>query len=334
MHKVVVLSVLVLIGTNLANAGQIQLGSGVNGASGLSATYVTGGTAQTGWGEFNYDVRLFQNVTQGGLSLTPTLTGNAYTKTGGQAVATLSDTGAGAETNSATGVTFNMISDGTNASGNSNNFWEGFGANTLTVPVGIYDVTDVWTLINNVWGSPNAVDTTVTFNFGNSANGATTKALTVQLTNAGSVVNGTPSGQISASVNCTTVAATCNNYAIGPTAASSSIATSGTGSVLLPNITVLTDQVLSTAYNGGGTGTTYAGSAGNAVMTDQGFEFGSSFTGLYLVNIQIAEATGGGSNSQTGLSAITLDATPEPSTIWLLVAGFATAGFSRLRKKN
>jgi hypothetical protein len=231
-------------------------------------------------------------------------------------------------TDSTSGVTFALIADGTSSGSPaaSNNFWEGYQAQTLTIPVGVFDVSDVWTLMNNIWGTPNAVDTTVTFDFGVAATGAVSKALTVQLTNAGSNVAGTPSGQISTSVDCTTVAATCNSYAIGPTAASSSIATSGSGSSTLSNITVLTDQVLSMAYNGVGASSAYIGSAGNVVLGDQGFQFGTAFYGLYLIDVKIAEASGAGNTSQTALSAITIDATPEPSTVWLLLSGFGAAG--------
>jgi hypothetical protein len=333
MQKVAALAVFALIGTGIAAAGQIQIGGGSNGANGLTSTYVG---SQTGWLAKNYDTRLFQGATEAGNLVSPTYTSGAYAySTPYQtASATLKD----ASADSGAGVTFAMIADGT-SSGNpaaSNNFWEGYQAQTLTIPVGVFDVTDVWTLMNNIWGTPNAVDTTVTFDFGASATGAATEVLTVQLTNAGSNATGTPSGQISTSVECTTVAATCNSYAIGPTAASSSIATSGSGSSLLSNITVLTDRVLSMAYNGAAASTPFVGSSGNVVLGDQGFEFGSAFSNLYLVNVKIAEASGAGNVSQTALSAITVDSVvaPEPSTMWLILSGFGAMGFSYLRKKK
>ncbi len=102
----------------------------------------------------------------------------------------------------------------------------------------------------------------------------------------------------------------------------------------MSNITVLTNQVLSMAYNGGPNNTVYAGSSGNVVLGDQGFQFGTAFYGLYLVDVKIAEASGVGNTSQTALSAITVDATPEPSTIWLLLSGFGAAGMSCLRRKK
>jgi hypothetical protein len=90
------------------------------------------------------------------------------------------------------------------------------------------------------------------------------------------------------------------------------------------------------AYNGSSTATTaYSGSSGNVVLGDQGFQFGTAFNGLYLIDVKIAEASGASSGSQTALSAITIDATtPEPSTVWLLLSGFGAAGLSRLRRKK
>jgi hypothetical protein len=327
MQRVTVLAVFALIATSMASAGQIQIG----GTNGLTSTYVG---SQTGWLAKNYDTRLFQTTTEAGSLVIPTYTTGSY-----QYATPPYQTTAATLTDSSAGVTFAMIADGTSSGTSpqaSNNFWEGYQATTLTIPVGIFDVTDVWTMMNNIWGTPGAVDTTVTFDFGAAATGAVSKALIVQLTNAGSNATGTPSGQISTSVDCTTVgSSTCASYAIGPTAASSSIATSGSGSSTLSNITVLTDRVLSMGYNGGGGTSVFAGSSGNVVLGDQGFQFGTAFNGLYLVDVKIAEASGTGNTSQTALSAITVDATtPEPSTVWLLLSGFGAAGLSRLRRKK
>ncbi len=334
MQKIIVLSVFALVGSGLATAGQIQIGSGTNGVNGLTASYIGSGITGT-FNEQNYDGRLFQTAQLSGTLVTPPYTTGTYTQASSPSPSTIVDTGAGALTDSSTGVTFNMITDGTGLGG-SNNFWQGATAGaTITIPVGVFDVTDVWTLINNVWGTPNVNGTTVKFNFGTSAT-TTSETLTVALTNSGSTTGGgaTPSGEVATSVQCTTtVAAQCNTFAIGPTAASTLISTSGTASGSLPTISVLTDTLSAGMYNSAAGN--FAGSAGQVIMTDQGFQFGSTFYGLYLVSVQVTEVVGGAHTSESGLSAITVDATPEPSTIWLLIAGIGVAGIARFQlRKN
>jgi hypothetical protein len=92
----------------------------------------------------------------------------------------------------------------------------------------------------------------------------------------------------------------------------------------------VTDNVETMAYNGGVSGA-FAGSKGNVVLGDQGFNFGNAFSGLYLVDIKIAEASGTSGTSETALSAITVF-TPEPSTAWLLLGGFGGIGLLLRRR--
>jgi hypothetical protein len=92
-------------------------------------------------------------------------------------------------------------------------------------------------------------------------------------------------------------------------------------------VTVYTDQIYNQPLDSSITG--------NLVLDDQGFFFtGSALTtslSSYLVNIQIMEANVA-TGSAVGISAVTVDATPEPSTILLLLAGLGAIGFSRLRR--
>jgi len=337
MQRVTVLTVFALIGTSIASAGQIQIGGGTNGANGLTSAYIGAGAGS--WVEQNYAVRLFQSATSSSTPVAPTYSTGSYAENTSPSAATINDTGTEALTDSATGVTFNMLSDGTYGTSTqySRNFWEATNTSTLTIPVGVLDVSDVWTLMNNLWGTPNANNTTVTFNFGGSATVAS-ESLIVALINSGDTTGGgaTPSGQVATSVQCTTTVggspAACNTFAIGPTAASSSITTSGTAAGSLSAVTVLTDTLMAGSYNAA-VGN-FASSAGQVVMTDQGFQFGTAFNGLYLVSIQVADSSGAGHTSETALSAITVDSTPEPSTMWLLVTGFGAAGFARFRRKK
>jgi hypothetical protein len=324
MQKLAALLTGMVIAATTALASQIEIG----GSTGITSSYITTNGGNTGgWTERNYDNRLFGQVTNSGSMISPW---NGYKYTTGEPSGL-------AFTDSTNNVSFAVISDG--CTGNapncySNNVWEPNSASSVTVPVGVFGVTDAWTMLNNAWGPAGAQDTSVTFNFGTSATGGIVDTLVVQLTNSGN--GSTPSGQISTSVQCATNTespVTCTTYATGPTNPSSSIATSGTGASLLPNITVLTNTLFTAAYNGGNTGGKFANSTGNVVLQDQGFEFGNAFSNLYLVNVQVFDASGASGTSASALSAITVDsATPEPASVFLVLGAVAVAGFRRFRK--
>jgi hypothetical protein len=83
------------------------------------------------------------------------------------------------------------------------------------------------------------------------------------------------------------------------------------------------------------------------VLDDQGFIFnGIALTGAlagynnvdsYLVSIQIQESAKAGTpgSDDVALSAITLDtATPEPSTVLMLLTGLGAIGFFGLRRRR
>jgi len=290
--------------------GQIEIG----GTNGLTASYIgTGNTDSGTWQERNYNSKLFGSATEGGVApSTPA-----------------------SFTDSANGITFAAINDGTGGGGLTNNYWQPCSTATcnspitLTVPVGIADPTAVWTMLNNLWGTPGAQQTTVTFDF--TDGGTTVAPLVINLVNAYN--NGASGGQIAASIDCVGPSSnTCSTFAgsLGSTPAASST---------INGIKVLTGTVFSYAYNTI-TGTKYAGSSGTLNLDDQGFVFGTATDSLgglyskdYLVNVQITESSGAGNTSQTALSAITVVATPEPSTIFLVLAGCGAIGVSRLRRR-
>ena len=324
-----------LIGAGLvggiAQAGQIQVGSGTNG---LTANYL-GATSQTsagsglvwtapgGFGEMNYDTTLFKNTKLGSTAPSPYSGYNIATSTPGPH--TVSD---GA-------VNFNMIADGCGAPTTSastclgNDYWAAPAAGSssvLTIPVNVFGVTDVWTILQNQWGLAGAADTMVTFDFGTGP-GMVTDSVALTLTNSGANANGAASGQIRDAIDCSTIGNTvsgtnCGMFANGPTAASSSVAATDNAVSIAP-ITVLSDNVFIAAYNTGGGAGIYGNSKGNVTLTDQGFQFGNAYIGLELLDIKITELNGTNQVSSTGLSAITVDtsATPEPSTLLLLLGG-------------
>lgn len=351
MQRFLALTIAVTAAVGTLSAGQIiapTIQTQIGGANGLTNSYLTGaipcagGTgncvttgAVTGSNERGYDARLFQAAANGATPVNPTVdyaTGTYVATPAAQTNATIHD--------SANNVTFSMIDDGCGGIGGTcngtlaaNNFWEiGTTGNSqsLTIPVGIFDVNDVYTMLNNIWGPQGATDTSVTFNFNTAANGSgTNTAVTFQLLNASNSVNGT--GQIGTSVDCvTTTVAGCVGLANDTLSASGTlISTVGTGSV---HIGYVTNNLYSQAYNTAAG--VFAGSAGNVTLDDQGFIFGNAYANQFLADIVVTEMSGVASTSRTALSAVTIDsAAPEPSTILLVLAGFGAIGAARLRRK-
>lgn len=314
-----------------ANAGSIEIG----GASGLTNSYLTtagGGAAcaagagqcitgsTSGYAEANYDTVLFAGATNG----TAPVPFTGYTQT---------SVASGSTATSAAGTTFAMIAG--NTSGNASaNFWESEGNSTITVPIGVFDVTDVATMLQNVWGSVGGNDTTVTFNFGSTSNA--TSGLTSVVVNLTDTNNnlGSPAGEIRAGVICnTTTTATCNS-ATNPEQSPMAVTTNVGGSGITVDASQVFGAPVTTTYayssvspNSG----FYANTAGHLRLDDQDFIFGSTFANEWLVSVQVTENDGDTSFlSATALSAITVDsAAPEPTTVLLVLAGLGGIGLAR-----
>jgi len=327
------------LATVAAQAGQIQIG----GTNGLTASYISSGcsgnagcvagstnaTAPSGasssspvaFTEGNYDNTLFNGATSGVAPKPYSTYSTASANTG-----TLTDT-----TN---GITFNMINDGLTSSA-SNNVWMDGGTQdgnpTIEIPVGVIDVGSVWTMLNvDLANASPSRDAWIEFDFGATSTTAT-QAIILKLTN--SANSSTPTGQLQNAVSCQVGCSGSNAGANGPTLASSnpttvSVPTGYTAS----NISVVTNQLYSSAYTSGGYGT-----SGNVVLDDQGFVFNGALATLaasdYLVDVKVYESGSSGS-SMVGLSAITV-VTPEPAT-WSLAAAacglFLVAAFLRKRR--
>ena len=334
MFRLTIVSTLGLIAVIGANAGSIEIG----GPSGLTDAYLTavGGGANCaagagncitgstgGYTEANYDNVLFAGATNGAAPVPF----SGYTQSTGIA--------SGKTATSLAGTTFAMIADGTNGNAASNNFWESPGEDgvTITVPIGVFDVTDVATMLQNVWGSVGGNDTTVTFNFGSTSNATSgLTSVSVALTDVNNN-SGSPAGEIRAGVLCASqTTATCNsstNPNQGPV--------SGT---VINGVTVNTSSVFGAAGTFGGsylytsvspnTGF-YANTEGHLKLDDQDFVFGSTFANKWLVSVQVTENDGDADFlSATALSAITVDsAAPEPTTILLVLAGLGGIGLTR-----
>jgi hypothetical protein len=308
MFRIAIVSGIALFTVVAANAGQIQIG----GANGLTASTVTGAGCSTGGPctEQGYVPVMFQSA-----PVSPPVAPAA-----GTLVDALGDGGSG--------VTFSKLND-------TGNFWDlptsTVSASLLTVPIGVFGVTDVWTMINDIEATK-ANDVSVIFNFGTSAT-VTSDSLTVKLGNADGV---SATGQVRNALVCNSGCAESSQVGL----------TSGN---VINGVTVDADNVWSQSFAcpppalGPPTSLNAAvAPCGTAYLDDQGFFFngvsvGAGLTNLntYLVSVQVKEiATAGGG---AGLSAITIDAgapTPEPSTVLLFVAGLGVVGLGRLRKRT
>jgi len=340
-----ILSAVGLAVTVAASAGQIEIGGS---ATGLTSNYILQGAgavcaagagncvtgSTTGWAERNYDNILFSGATNTGGAVSPTpFVG--YTQTGGEpANSSITDSKSN---------TFAMISDGANPSSNaSNNYWASIattgGTDSITIPIGISNVANVWTMMDNEWGSLGLNDTSVTFNFGATSNqiGGYT-SITVNLLD----TNNTGSnGDMRAALACTTVTTTTCNASTNPRG------TLAQGNVI-DGVTVNTGVAYNTfAYTAANPTGFYGNTQGSLKLDSEQFVFNNpSLLGDYLVSMTVTEnfSNTPGSEaindanfaSETALSAIDVDtvaATPEPTTILLVLGGLGGLGFLRLRR--
>jgi len=339
MYRITSFAVVGLCSVMAASAGQIQIG----GVNGLSNAYITapntiagqnttgcagGGTCVNGsdaaYSEQNYDTVLFAGATNSGTPPTPYSTYNQTTGEQG----TLTDT--------VNNIQFSMINDGAGSS--SNNFWQGTQAcspgcanPTITIPIGVFGATDVWTMLNTELSNAGAINTTaITFTFGTQASGGTTQAVTIKLSESGS--NTTPTGEMRNAVDC--VPPSGCTTASGPMLA---------GPTVISGISVLTGNLYTSLYNNGAL-TGYAGAtSGNIVLDDEGFLFnglalttlgaGSTNLNSYLQSVSIKEA-GSVAGVSEALSAVTIDTVPEPSTVFMFLSGLGAVGLARFRRKK
>jgi len=322
------------------NAGpiQLQIGSGTNGANGLTAgtvtQVVTGGATGT-VGEAAYIGSLPPSSTAFTRTSGVPASGYPNGETPGGQLLTVNDNG--------TNVTFAMINDSANPTANmwlSSNTNGTVGAPIVTTDtilmggLGVFGVSNVWTMLNDQYGSlayNNGQNTQVVFNFTTATGGAVTP-LTFTLTNGVTIRD---------SVNCTaaggatgTGVSTCTALGYQNTldTANSYGTTGGLNPASGPSVHAF--NVWSGTYNTGSGN--YANTNNGAVYLDgQNFSLGSAYANDYLTSIQIIGTTTGTRQSRDVLSAITVQAsTPEPSTWLLLAGGFGVIGFARLRRKS
>jgi len=338
--RITIFAVLALASAMVVSAGQIQIG-GTNGLTNTPTVIAscTGGCTD----QNNYDEVLFNGLTNGGPAPQPYSTYNTFSAN----VGSITDTNPNAKNaDGPGGVTFSMINDGVNANScasdcdASNNYWSlsGYSSNAtisnqqIKVLVGVYGVTDVWTMLNTITaGAASAGDRSiiVTLDFGPTATGAVTDAVVVKFTNTNDIGSGA-NGQSQNAIDC--ALDPCNGVATpasGPMASSASVTPAGYGPV-----TLVTDNLFNYSYNSNGNGT--------LVLNDQGILLGTlalsgGKTNLtdYLENIKIQENSGSSfPNEALALSAITVDAIPEPSTVIMFLSGLGAIGLARFRRSR
>jgi hypothetical protein len=151
-----------------------------------------------------------------------------------------------------------------------------------------------------------------------------------------SLNNTTPAGQSENAIDCSPVTGSCGSVATpasGPVMSTTTVVpTSPAG---LPALTVDADNLFNYVYNSSGNGT--------LVLNDQGFFFsglnlsalGAGLTNLntYLVSVTVSEV-GSSPGESAALSAITVDTTPEPSTVFMLLTGLGAIGFAGFRRRK
>jgi hypothetical protein len=342
MFRITIVSVFALASAVVASAGQIQVG----GTTGLTNSYITnsGGSPSNACGgtcndENNYDEVLFQNLNDAASPGTNYSINSATTNT------ITDNTAPAVAADGAGGVQFDLINDGTygcsvatlqsnESCGASSNYWSlaGNGSlSTLTIPVGQYGVSQVWTMLNtNLSGASNAPADRSFFeilNFG-TAGGVIESSVTIKYFNTGDT--STATGQIQSSILCTSIAP-CNG-----------ITTPNGGPVQTTNPTTLTSNGVSVSADADNIfGIKYNGTGNVLTLNDTGLLLGTltlpsvgSNLNTYLVNVQIEETGSTSYPSEYGaVSALTVvTASPEPSTVLLFLTGLGVVGFARFRR--
>lgn len=207
-----------------------------------------------------------------------------------------------------------------------NLYWSSASYPDIIIPVGIYNVTAVDTMINDYYGQVGHGDIKVTFCFSSDSVGTTCNNVSVTL------INGT---DVRSAVLCdNTIEGGCTANSAGIANVSNSLAAStfdaGSG------ITIKTANVFQTSYTSiGSANQPNSGSTGGRLVLDaQQFLLNGIGVNQYLAKITINDtgsnwSTTNTSGSHAALSAVTVETVPEPGTFLIFGAGLLAAGFSR-----
>jgi hypothetical protein len=314
IQKALLFSAVAALVSGLAQGGQIQVGQ-IVGSTNLGLT--SGTTLNTGGSITTSGVTLlaYNNVMYQGATLTQ-----------GGALAPL-PSGTVTDPNNAGGATFDLVGVGGNTWYNNSN--PASHTDTITIPINISGVDEVWTLLNDMQGS----NTDVVFYLNNSDTLTNATQITVDLAD-----NAEIRSAVLCSMGCP---ATMNtglnpsnnpNYYVGNSVTPGGTIVVTTGSIQFPSTSssVWNQSYTGTAGQNGFSST----SSGTLTMDDQGFNL-SSLAALYgstLVEIQVTQASGAPSIDHFDLQAVTVGTVPEPSTTALFALGLGLVGWSVARR--
>ena len=199
---------------------------------------------------------------------------------------------------------------------------------TITIPVGIFGVSDVSTMLNTVGGLTTGGTVCTTNNGLNAGTGCTNTASYAYITlNFSTTASGaTTQTETFALINGLTQA----NILDGATAGTSGSTGDYNVTYLGQTYAVDTGEVWSSKITGG------ANANDTLVLDAQEFPVFSQFQSLYLTSVSITDtgSANPGTSNHEMLSAVTVDPTPEPSTLLLLGAGLGAIGVTRFRRKS
>jgi len=360
MLRFVTISALCLAAISAAEAGQITIGSNINangiGSNGLTAAYINGTTTScagyqlygntcavgsaTGFTQQNYDTALFGSaLTSTGTAISPYTGYNKATVTGTTSMTPSAVTG---QTTMMTmsGLNLSAIDDSANTTAND---WQSLGVSSITVPIGIYGVKQVYTMLDDLYGTYGSSGSfvSVQFNFSSSSSSGASGNLTpVVVPLLGGV-------EIRGAVDCTGP----GTNPVGTGQCPSQTETQASSTTLVNGVSETGDAAglsVSTqivdgpmAYTGTTTSATgpFAGTAGMIFLDEEGFNFSSAYMNDYLVSLTVTESNGTSGISNAALTAVTvntfasLTTAPEPSSILLIGGGLVGLGLFRTRRK-
>jgi hypothetical protein len=194
---------------------------------------------------------------------------------------------------------------------------------TITIPMGIFGVTDIYTMMNDnfgIQGEHPGSPVSVQFNFSTGSENFVLVNGTVIRDSWDCLAGLTANGCLNYQTGGVDKLDTTNTYNESGTTA----ATAG------PTVTAF--NVLTAAYLNTTAGVTqYKGTSGNIYLDAQHFAFGGRYAGATLNNIVITDTITTGAQSRVELSAIDYQQAPEPAAF--VLSGLGILFVASLRRK-